>query len=334
MRRIILSIAIALPLLFGGCSESRYDTVGYGGGSSSTESSSSPDDSFVEDYFAIEGASFVEDAVPAATTEDTFTITANSQALAGGFNMVQIDSESEYDQFIVGVTGQSGYYLLDADDYLQQPGTLSLATRAGSIFTYVIDLSFGTGFSVSIEVYVIGLKDLDSDGVAESVTPPVTQSVEHVESASGDLTVNLTFSNAKDIDLHLIEPDGNIIYYGNREEVNDSDGNQIYGLDHDSNPSMPLDELNNENIVVSGDYLQNGTYKVVVDMYTNWDPTIATSWSVVARYKGAVITPVTGSNPASGIYAIGFDEDSDDDDPEAIAGGQVVMTFNITDANN
>ena len=74
----------------------------------------------------------------------------------------------------------------------------------------------------------------------------------------------------------------------------------------DNQRHLPFpDPSNNENIWIPSDCVENGEYRVVVDMFSNCDNGVATSWSVVARYKGEVITPSTGSNPASGVYPIG-----------------------------
>lgn len=56
-------------------------------------------------------------------------------------------------------------------------------------------------------------------------------------------------------------------------------------------------------------------------MYSNCDASIPTSWSIVARYKGELISNESGHNPASGVY------------PEGAGRGDhtEVMTFTITD---
>jgi len=58
-------------------------------------------------------------------------------------------------------------------------------------------------------------------------------------------------------------------------------------------------------------------------MYDNCDTSIPTSWSIVARYQEEVITPMTGKNPASGVYPVGA------------GNGDMtqVMTFTIDDGN-
>lgn len=57
-------------------------------------------------------------------------------------------------------------------------------------------------------------------------------------------------------------------------------------------------------------------------MYSNCYPSTPTSWSIVARYRGELLTPLTGVNPASGLYPEGA---GNDDMTE-------VMTFRVKDA--
>ena len=60
----------------------------------------------------------------------------------------------------------------------------------------------------------------------------------------------------KDVDLHLIEPNGGHIYYGNRRSSNGG------FLDIDSNPDCSIDGVNNENI-----YYQEGKTRIIFILY-------------------------------------------------------------------
>ncbi len=123
----------------------------------------------------------------------------------------------------------------------------------------------------------------------------------------GAIEVKLSFSNSKDIDLHLYTPNGEHIFYSNRGgSYTDEFGDEIsYGLDIDSNAGCSLDNINKENIYIPAELVEDGTYTVVVDMFSNCQPSIPTSWSIIARYQGGLITPITGANPASGTYPAG-----------------------------
>ena len=268
-----------------------------------------------EKYFFIEDAEFVKGEFPQGTTSTNLEgITINNKALTGGMNYVTVVSAVKYDEFYVGIAGVDGYFKF-------RPNPENIAFDEDTyMYTFTVPMVFGPDYNINITVLISAMMP---DGY---VTPTVEETVEHVESLPGDLHVNLTFNNEKDVDLHLITPDGTRIYYGNRGgSVELSDNSVIeYGLDHDSNAACNIDGLNNENIVIPAALIQPGLYTVIVDMYANCDPSIATSWSVVTRYKDAIIPASSGSNPVSGTYPA-----------YAPSGDQtVVMQFEITDGES
>ncbi len=242
------------------------------------------------EYFSVEDATYHEGAFPTATIDKQIGgLSLNSQALTGGLNFITIVTDEEYDGFYIGAEGVDGYFsYVPANE-----------VRSG-YNTYSIPVLYSTKYNSDITMLISGKK---KNG---DITKPSRERVSHVESQSGTLNINLTFSNAKDIDLHMYMPDGTHIYHGNRSETaTTADGNTVtFGLDHDSNADCNIDNLNNENIYIPEEVVQNGTYRVVVNLYSNCDPDIATNWAVVARYKGEVIPVSTGHNPATGVYPI------------------------------
>lgn len=251
-----------------------------------------------KNYFSIEDASYKAGEFPAATCAETIEgISVNNSALTGGMNFITIISEVKYNRFFIGVKGVDGYW-----EYLPE---ISSVTRADDGYnTYTIPIMYSTDYNSDITMLV------SAENENGEVTEPYETEINYVESQSGELNINLTFSNAKDVDLHLIMPNGEHIFYGNRGGYYESsDGGMItYGLDHDSNAGCDIDNLNNENIYIPAELIQKGTYTVIVDMYANCEPSIPTSWSVVARYKGALLTNEIGSNPISGVYPAGQPE--------------------------
>ncbi len=246
-----------------------------------------------QQYFSIDDATYHSGAFPTETEdEDIEGLSINSQALTGGMNFVSIVTEDEYEEFYFGVEGVDGYLASAASEESE--------TRAGGYHSYVIIILYSTEYNTNITMIISGKK---KNG---GITRPHREFIEHVDSESGALNLNLTFSNAKDVDMHLYMPDGTHIYYGDRGGTVWIDGRSVsYGLDHDSNAACRIDNLNNENIYIPAELVQSGQYRVVVDMYSNCDPSIATSWAIVARYEGSIIRVDSGSNPAMGVYPIG-----------------------------
>ncbi len=273
-----------------------------------------------KEYFSVENGVYRAGDFPAGNVNHTISgISVNRNALTGGMNFVSILSETTYKRFFVGVKDVPGYWEYDANT-LQQ-------TRAGGYVTYTIPVMMSTSYSSNMIMLVSG-EELSGD-----ITAPYEAAVNYVQSMSGDLNINLTFSNAKDVDLHLYMPDGEHIYYSHRGgTAYDSNGNIIrdqegkavtYGLDIDSNAGCSIDNINNENIYIPADLLIDGTYRVEVDMYSNCQPSIPTSWSIVTRYKGNIIPVQSGANPATGVY------------PAYCGNGDhtTVMTFTINNGN-
>lgn len=246
-----------------------------------------------ESFMSIENAIFEEGDFPTATLNSTISgLSINNKALQGGMNIITVVTDKEYRRFFIGIKNVEGYLIYT-------PQSESVATRSTN--TYTIPVIYSPELNTDVTMLISG-EDENGD-----ITEPYEAEISFVDSEIGELNINLTFSNAKDVDLHLYMPDGQHIYYGNRGgQVTTVDGETIsFGLDKDSNAGCHIDNLNNENIYIPAELIQSGTYRVVVDMYKNCDYNIPTSWSIVTRYKGELIPVSVGNNPASGVYPIG-----------------------------
>lgn len=262
-------------------------------------------------YLSIEGATYRSGDQPEGNGA-LDGVQCNDRALAGGMNFISISSDEEYDMFYVSVEG--------VDGYLEYAPVAEDDTRAGHAYTYLIPIMYSSELGSNITMVV------SARNMAGAYTASVRKSIQFVESMEGDLAINLTFENEKDIDLHLYCPNGMHIYFGNRGgEVYDANGNYLgeFGLDHDSNPACSIDALNNENIVIPEAFVMNGEYKVVVNMYENCNRYISTDWFIVTRYKGNIIPTLSGKNPMRGTYPAGAPDDEFTE----------VMTFRISDAH-
>ncbi len=318
MKKIFSLVCLALlsTALFTACSSDSDDPAP----EVNTVDSAVLQQQFEKNYYTIEDATFKTGSLPTSTTTATIgDVNINSQALTGGSNFITIQSEEIFNRFYVGVEGKDGY--LEIVPSVTNSGGAA-PTRAGGIITYIIAIIYGESFTHDIVMLIKGRR---SDG---SITAAYRSAVNVVESMEGDLHVNLTFSNEKDIDLHLISPSGHEFYFGNRTvTVYDDNYNLVaeYGLDHDSNAACYIDSLNNENIVIPEEYIEGGIYHVYVNMWSNCNTSIATNWQVAVRYKGRLVsnlmgqrtdaendaatdnytTTVTGRNPVLGEYPIG-----------------------------
>ena len=233
-----------------------------------------------------------EDTFPTPTADYVlYEVTYNHQYLPGGSNIFTIDTDKTFKRFYIGIKGLSGCLVCSPEPVVRNGRNV-----------YTITVVYGPNFDPSMIMLISG--EEENGYITLPFEAPVKEEIPGIR---GDLNVNLTFSNAKDVDLHLYMPDGEHIFYGHRGgTVQLENGETVqYGLDHDSNAGCNIDNLNNENIVIPAELIQSGTYRVVVNMYSNCNPNTSTNWNIVTWYKGEKITPRSGRNPASGVYPIG-----------------------------
>lgn len=274
-----------------------------------------------EYFFTIQNAVYKTGAIPTATIDEAIEgLQINTKAISGGQNIITITTTKEYKKFFVGAENVNGY--LEISQFGTSDGT-EQAVPKKTDYGYMIPVLYSTLFNTNITM-IIAAQDKN-----DNVTKWYVVEIKFVETQSGDLEVNMVFDNAKDVDLHLYTPSGRHIYYGDRGGVVDMGNGETltFGLDKDSNAGCNIDNLNNENIYIPGELVENGTYTVVVDMYSNCNTSIATNWSVVARYKNEILRNELSdraTNPVLGVYPVGAG--NHDLTP--------VMKFTITDAND
>lgn len=265
-----------------------------------------------QSYFTIEGATFQEAAFPVSTiAEQLQGVDMSEQVMNGAVNYVTVMTQQDVDKFFIGVDGVQGYY-----EY--KPATDENASSGYN--AYVIPVMMSESYQGNTVMKISGKL---ANG---EVTNAVTKEIRRIETKTGAIEVKMAFSNDKDIDLHLYTPSGKHIYYGSRGgSLTLADGSVVdFGLDIDSNAGCHIDGVDKENIVIPQQLVENGEYRVEINMYSNCQPSLPTSWSIITRYKGQVITPTEGHNPASGVYSA-YAPDGDH---------TVVMTFKITDGHD
>lgn len=248
-------------------------------------------DATINKFFRVENATLVSEQMPDANSDDVISVTMNQNVIPGGSSYVSVKSDDAARKILIGMKGQTGYYELT-------PSTKDHWYSFVLLVEQNITLDEGqTFFTVQVAIQ-------EEDGDISQIWET---NVNLMTVGTGALQVSLSFNNAKDVDLHLIEPeytdaDGDDvsfysrhIYYGH--EVALSGGE----LDLDSNPGCSIDNINNENITYSEDnaYVPAGTYKVYVDLYDNCDESIATNYVVTVFYGGNLIAS------RSGIFEVG-----------------------------
>lgn len=273
----------------------------------------------LSNFFAIQNSTVAQGTIPSNPSGVSIgEVVINSTAIAGGSSHVTITSDNDIQKLYVSIKGSNQYY------------TITPNQTKSNVFEFIILLS--QYLNQNFEIQISALLE---DGTTTSLysTPVVYHTAG--TGGTGGLQVSLSFNNEKDVDLYVIQPDGTVIFYGNKGgHVYDSITGQytyIWGLDLDSNPACNIDSINNENVFYPDTLVQTGTYQVWINMYRNCDTSIATTCVVTANHASQLVTPTFGVNPSTHIFPIGEPSNSIGNDT---TGAVKIMEFNITNGSS
>ncbi|MDN6280791.1 MAG: hypothetical protein L0J45_07290 [Psychroflexus sp.] len=229
-------------------------------------------DATINNLFDVQDADLQNRDFPSSNSEATLEIiNMNTNVIPGGTSYATIQTSTPAQKLLIGAENEFGYYELPVEDGSDQNFILKIN-----------QLNQEESFSVRLAY-------LDVDN---QISQSIVAELQVINVGTGSLQVNLSFDNDKDVDLHLIEPNGGHIYYASMMSENGGE------LDLDSNPACSIDGINNENITYSEEaQLDAGTYDVYVDMYSNCDPSIATNFVVTAKLDGVEINTHVGNFP-------------------------------------
>jgi hypothetical protein len=123
---------------------------------------------------------------------------------------------------------------------------------------------------------------------------------------TGDVQVTVAWDSDADVDLHVIDPGGQEIYWANRTSAS---GGQ---LDLDSNAACNTDNVRNENITWAVGTAPQGTYTVRVDYWSDCNVS-QTNYTVlvhseedVSIYRGTLTGPGDQGGAGSGTQITTF----------------------------
>lgn len=285
-------LALTLSLVFTGCKKDDEDDTDVV-------------NEIEKSYFNVENGSYQDAAFPAESESDQApvinSLNGNASILEGGSNPLTIQTTSAVNDVLIGVQGENGYYTLPVENLKSLDNEI------------LVILLFSQNFKADSFVIIIALRDDQN-----LVSAYETINVSRIEAGTGVLQVSCSWDQPNDVDLHLVEPSEVEIYYG----MDQSENGGL--LDVDSNAGCSIDNINSENITYSEESIvENGTYIVRVDLYSNCDVTSNTNYTVTAWYQGQLISTTSGNNPYSGSFN---PEDEDYGDEGA---GVQVMEFSI-----
>jgi hypothetical protein len=188
----------------------------------------------------------------------------------------------------IGLQGDVGYWIVPA-------GVPAVATPGDPSFSANMAFSLG----IILGSYTLVVRAVDPDG---NVGAPSTQVLVAEESpldppATGDLVVTLTWDTESNLNLHVVDPNGVDIYWGNQSSqppflFDQTDGGSYGYVDYDSNANCLIDGLRREDAVWH-DPPPSGSYVVRVDAPSLCGQPIA-YWTVHVRLSGNDVAQASG----------------------------------------
>ncbi|HEY8474866.1 MAG TPA: hypothetical protein VIL37_19885 [Natronosporangium sp.] len=178
---------------------------------------------------------------------------AESTVINGGSLQVPVTADAPFDRLLVGVstvgadgeqatTPVRGYYEIELPAPATEATVLLTIAQTLPVAEMVFDFRAGIGASLG---------------------PVSHQDAEVVAVGSGELQVSVSWDADSDVDLHVVDPNGEEIYWSS---MYSSSGGE---LDLDSNPNCNLDNIRNENITFPE--APPGEYLVRVDYFNDCD---------------------------------------------------------------
>lgn len=232
------------------------------------------------------------------------TVGGEATVINGGSKLVTINSTEQFTAVRVGIESIEGSFFANEEE---QPDP-------GQLFSYY-EITLPAPANEA-ELVLTMAQQLPTDvfrfnyaavGAGGEQGQTVAQEATTIAVGSGEVQVSVSWDEPSDVDLYVVDPAGEEIYYGNPESS--SGGN----LDLDSNSSCTIDNTNNENITFADP--PPGTYTVRVNYWSSCD---------VERTR-YVVTVQVGDQPP----VIVDGELTGDGNGGGTGDGEVVTTFTV-----
>lgn len=225
-------------------------------------------------------ATLQDGAPPAAGGGSAAAVSGISVMINGGSGQQTVSSATAFTRVIISVEGLNDYYELTLPAGVTAEGViLSLSQRATAGNMYIL--------------YAVG--------GAGNLGSYARQALRVLQVGSGDIQISVAWTDSADVDLHVIDPNGEEIYFGHGRfpETSASGGT----LDLDGNAACQKNTLadgvttafvSNENVTWPTGRAINGSYAVILDYWSDCG-VAQTDWVVTVQRNGSQPVVLTGS---------------------------------------
>lgn len=218
-------------------------------------------------------ATLVRGNPPSPASGPTVAATVPPQAINGGSSEVGLTSTDQFSVIVIAVDGQTDYYQLTLP---------SAATTANLVITLAQTIPT-TSFTLS----------LAAGTSATTIGAYASQLMALVTVGTGDVQVSVSWNSAADVDLHVVDPSGEEIYYAHTTAASGGE------LDLDSNAACGTDQPRNENVTWATGTAPSGTYIVRLDYWSNCSAA-STNYVVTVHVTGKATETFTGTFTGTG----------------------------------
>jgi hypothetical protein len=237
-------------------------------------------------------------APPAERGGPPITVSGNQTVINGGTMAVNVQSASPMSKLFVYITARTLGLVTDSQSPIGSYFEVTLPALQAS--TTVL-LTFPQ--EIPLREFDVRFAAADASG---AVGPSAGLSTTVALVGTGDVQVTLSWDVDSDVDLHVIDPSGEEIFYANRQAASRGE------LDLDSNAACDIDGVRNENITWPVGRAPVGRYTVRVDY---WDSCgVARTNYTVRVNAGGTPQITTGTFTGSG-------------DQGGVGSGRTVATF-------
>lgn len=213
---------------------------------------------------------------PGVTGSISNTVAGFAAMVTGGSSQQTVTGDAAFTRVVIAVPGINNYYEIT----LPSSTTAPLILRAGATLPNMnLPVRYAVGDAGTIGAYS-------------------SQNVRIISVGTGDVQVSVSWSDSSDVDLHVVDPNGAEIYYG--QKTSPSGGT----LDLDSNAACSRNSDNtfksNENVVWPVGAGAAGTYTVRLDYWSSCGVSAPTQYVVTVATAGGTPQVFTGQFTGAG----------------------------------